>query len=262
MKRHFFHIITITLLLVICLSLSGCNLLDDLLGSSSKKEAPPNNPSNNYIQPTPYPVAYNAVLEITRFACHNAEEDDYVTSSGQDEITFIYTIIETDRNGYAVHSASKGWGPFDIYRGDDYDTRYFDDLRINNIPAGHGVLITLSIVDIEDYTKAQNMMDTINRYANYVSYANMLNPEPYSKTAIEITHKILKYSGYALDIIDWADDDDTLADHIDVGEPNQVYNTLVGNGYLHNGWVFSGTINWDDFEYEVAYIVHLEPVFQ
>ena len=241
--------------------LAGCEILEDSPGTDSSSRN-----RGSFQQPNPQPqrvlVGYNAVLEITRFACHDGEEDDYVWSSGQDEITFIYTILETDQNGWAVRSSSIGWGPFDIHAGEIYNSQYFDDPKLSQIPLGHGLLVTLSIVEIEDYSKAQRTIGTINKYARYVQIANMFNPEPYSKTAIEIVGDILYYSEIALDFISWADGDDVLADQVDVGHPNAVHSTLLSGGQLGNGWIFTGRNNTDDFKYEVSYVVHLQPIYR
>jgi len=243
------------------LLLSGCDILEYLF----EEESPSSNPDNSQPpnpQPQPVLVGYNATLEIADFTCYNGEEDDYVTSSGQDEITFIYTILETDQNGWTVRSNYHGWGPYDIFAGEAYNSQYFESLSLSQIPLDHGLVITLNIVEIEDYSEAQSTIDSINEYAEYVKLANTFNPEPYSKTAIEIVGDILYYSGIGLDIVDWADDDDLLADQVDVGNPNLVYSTLLGGGQLYNGWVFSGTNNTDNFEYGVNYIVHLTPIYQ
>jgi hypothetical protein len=206
-------------------------------------------------------VGYNATLEITGLICHDGEEDDYVVSSGEDEITFVYTIIETDGYGKAVRSSTYGWGPYDVRAGDGYDTRYFEDISLSRLPVGHGVVVTLSIVEIEDYSKAQKMLGTINKYRRYVEMANTFNPEPYSKTAIEIVGDVLYYSKFGLDFVAWADDNDVLADQVDVGTPDLVQSALLGSRQLGNGWVFSGSNNTDHYEYEVSYVVHLQPIY-
>jgi hypothetical protein len=221
------------------------------------------------ITPRPLPVKYNAILEITELTCFDGEEDDYNVSSGQDEISFIYTLIETNESGYAVRSSSYAWGVFEVVRGDSYDTSYFEDIKIPKIPIGHGLLIVLSIVEVDDYSKAQKMMDNINEFAGYVEFANMFNPEPYSKTGIEIAGKVIDYLDIALDIVDWADGNDTLADKVDIGEGGTVARLVRDGGYLYNTWVFSGNNGYvvvgidytDYYEYRVSYTVHLEPIY-
>lgn len=240
---------------------AGCEVIEAILDDSSPSSKPRSNlPANP--QPQPVLVGYNATYEITRLACYDGEEDDYITSSGQDEITFIYSITETDQYGRAVRSSSLGWGPYDMVAGDNYGTKYFEDLTLTQIPVGHGLITTVTITEIEDYSKAQRVMGKINKYARYVEFANTFNPEPNSKTGIEIVGRALYYAGVALDIVDWADDDDTLGDHVDVGDANLVTSTLVNGGYLHNGWVFSGSNNTDHYEYEVNFIVHLKPIYR
>lgn len=261
MSRNILSRVNGILLVLTAFFLSGCDVLEYLFESDSSSYDPG---SSEPINPEPQPVlaGYNAIFEITGFTCYNGEEDDYITSTGQDEITFIYTIIQTDQYGNAVVSSSSGWGPYDIVAGDSYDSQYFEDLTISQIPVGHGVITIVTIVEIEDYSEAQSVMDKINSVADYVEMANVFNPEPYSKAGIEILGEVLYYSGIALDVIDWADDDDLLADQVDVGDPNLVYSTLLGGGYLYNGWVFSGENNTDYFEYEVNYLVHLQPIYR
>lgn len=259
------------LMLVAIFFLGGCDVLEGLIeGDSRSGQQAYDQPQPTQPQPTkrqPVLVEYNATLEITQFTCHDGEEDDYTTSSGEDEITFVYTILETDRTGWAVRSSSHGWGPYDVHAGESYGSQYFKNLTLSQVPLGHGLVVTLSIVEIEDYSEAQGVMDTINKYAFYVDLANTFNPEPYSKTAIEIAGDILYYAGKALDIVDWADDDDLLADHVDVGDPSLVHSTLLGGGQLYNDWTFYGeneSIPFypDYFEYEVSYVVHLQPIYR
>ncbi len=261
------------LLALAALCLVGCDVLEELFAESTPtsqtRKANPNNRPIITATTQPRPVGYHAVLEITELTCVNGEEDDFNVSSGSDEINFVFSLIETDASGYAVRSASFAWGPYSMSRGDSYNTNYFEDLKLSQIPKGHGVLIVLSIVEGDDYSKEQKIMDRINKYARYVEYANMFNPEPYSKTAIEIAGKVLDYLDIGLDIVDWADDNDTLADKVDVGSPDQVYNTLLGGGYLYNNWIFTGNNGYvilgidytDYFEYHVGYVVHLEPIY-
>jgi len=262
MKARFRAVRAVALLMVVAMfALAGCEVLEEILEEDTQPrdqgyERPPPQ------QPQPVLVGYNATLEITQFTCYDGEEDDFVTSSGEDEITFLYTILQTDQNGWAVRSSSHGWGPYNVYAGESYDSRYFERLTLPQIPLGHGLVVILSIVEIEDYSEAQDTMDTINEYASYVEFANMFNPEPYSKTAIEIAGQILYYAGIGLDIVDWADDDDILAEQVDVGDPNLVYSTLVSGGQLYNGWNFSGENNLDYYEYEVGYVVHLQPIYR
>lgn len=262
MKNGFFAFGRVLLLVVVAvLALTGCEVLEESLEEDSQSrdqryEQPPAQ------QPQPVLVGYNATLEITQFTCLDGEEDDFVTSSGEDEITLLYSIVQTDQNGWAVRASNHGWGPYDIHAGERYDSRYFKELTLSEIPLGYGLVVPLSIVEIEDYSEAQDTMDTINEYASYVEFANMFNPEPYSRSAIEITGKVLYYAGIGLDIVDWADDDDVLADNVDVGNPNLVHSTLASGGQLYNGWNFSGENNLDHFEYEISYVVHLQPIYR
>ncbi len=243
---------------LLLLGITGCEVLEIIQPTPTRRPA---SDSHTY-QPQPQLVGYHATLAITGMGCRDGEEDDTIFSTGSDELAFIYTLLQTDAYGRGMRVANHGWGPYAVVAGEWYDERYFPNLQLPNIPLGHGLVIGLSLVEVEDYSDAQRTMDTINEYATYVELANMANPEPYSHSAIEIAGQALYYAGVALDVVDWADDDDTLADHIDVGDPNLVHNALLSNSFLHNGWVFSGVNNGDHFEYEVNYAVHLQPIYR
>ncbi len=262
------RLLFLTTCVLLAFILSACEALGDVIeyviGDDSGGGDNPVYPSDGNNPPaeapkTAYITGYDATMEISQFICHDAEEDDYVTSSGQDEIVFIYSLVETDESGWVVRAATYAWGPFDVYAGDAYNANYFTQLQLTGIPVGHGLMSLFNVTDIEDYSEAQSYMNKINEYMRYIKIANMFNPEPQSKAAIEIVSDILYYSGKTLDVVDWLDDDDTLFDHIDMGNYNQIYPTLQSGGNLFNSWNFYGTNNTDNFNYDMAYTVYLYP---
>lgn len=180
------------------------------------------------------------------------------TVSRRDELMMAYSMTSYDAQHKAVGVVNGGWGVESVQKGQIANVRTAQPINLP-LPRNGRIVASLVLIEVDDYNRANSMMEQVRRVHNVVS-----GPAALLLTATEVLTP-LKYvsaglaaSGIGLKLIDQLDDDDLLGQssvEIDEADLRRKKQQLV-----RVPAVFTGRNLRDNFEYQLEYDISLKTV--
>lgn len=200
------------------------------------------------------PAALVAELTPRSLKAVNLEE----TVSRRDELMMAYSMTSYDAQHKAVGVVNGGWGVESIQKGQFANVRTAQPISLP-LPRNGRIVASLVLIEVDDYNRANTMMEQLRRVHNVVS-----GPAALLLTATEVLTP-LKYvsaglaaSGIGLKLIDQLDDDDLLGQSsVDINEADL---RREKQRRVRVPAVFTGRNLRDNFEYRLEYDISLKTV--
>jgi hypothetical protein len=146
-------------------------------------------------------------LDIERLTAMDLEEDDYLLSTGQDEIELYYTLAALDENNRVVGIQRKHYGPQDFsYRGQSRSGYWPVDVTV---PPKGKLYLSVHIIENDDYFQTKQYIDdaqTIVDVAEFVA-KNSRKGKAAART-LRLISRRLHWLGIAVTVIDLIDTND------------------------------------------------------
>ncbi|MBC3785963.1 hypothetical protein [Spirosoma utsteinense] len=200
------------------------------------------------------PVTHMAELTPRSLKAINLEE----TVSRRDELMMAYSMTSYDDQHKAVGVVNGGWGVESVQKGQFANVRTAQPINLP-LPRNGRIVASLVLIEVDDYNRANSMMEQVRRVHNIVA-----GPAALLLTATEVLTP-LKYvsaglaaSGIGLKLVDQLDDDDLLGQssvEIDEADLRRKKQRLV-----RVPAVFTGRNLRDNFEYRLEYDITLKTV--
>lgn len=178
------------------------------------------------------------------------------TISRRDELMMAYSMTSYDAQNKPVGVVNGGWGVETVQKGQAVDLQTAQPIRLI-LPKNGKIMASLVLIEVDDYNRANQLLDHIRRVHNIVS-----GPASFLLTATEVLTP-LKYvaaglaaSGIGVKLVDQLDDDDLLGQssvELRDAELRQKKQRLV-----RVPAVFTGQNLRDSFRYQLEYNVILQ----
>lgn len=200
------------------------------------------------------PATLVAELTPRSLKAINLEE----TVSRRDELMMAYSMTSYDAKHKAVGVVNGGWGVESVQKGQLANVRTAQPINLP-LPRNGRIVASLVLIEVDDYNRANAMMQQVRRVHNIVA-----GPAALLLTATEVLTP-LKYvsaglaaSGIGLKLVDQLDDDDLLGQssvEIDEADLRRKKQRLV-----RVPAVFKGQNMRDNFDYQLEYDITLKTV--
>lgn len=270
MKINFvIHRIGAVLLIMAMFFLSGCDILEYLFEDDSNSyDQGPSQANTPQLIERPSPIGYRVTLSISELSIYNGEEDDWPTSTGDDEIVLQYYMIENNPGKDQLKRGFQIWGWYTVHAGETYGRNAFDTISID-IPLNSGVVTGVQLVEIDDFDYEQDLMHLAKEY-DLLGFAAAFNV-PVEWKGIDLTSKNARWVIYNIgipladtsaDVYEFFDSNDLLGQEQAFATSNQLAQTASGQASpLWIQWVFEDTHNTDFYSYVVGQNIDVSYIY-
>jgi hypothetical protein len=145
------------------------------------------------------------VFQVKSLKAINLEEDLTLA----DEVVLTYSLTAVDENNKIIQVANGSWGVESMKKDQEVLGDKFKAIELQ-IPAKGKVLSSLVLTEIEDYQKAQNLVNKINTVGGLGRIPAMFVSLGEYETPLAVVFASLQAAGIGLKAIDQYDKDDIL----------------------------------------------------
>jgi hypothetical protein len=166
-----------------------------------------------------------------------------------DEVVLTYSLTAVDENNKILEVANGSWGVESMKKGQIVLGEKFQPLLLN-IPAKGKVISSVILMEIDDYQKAQNIVNKINTVGGLGKIPAMFVSLGEYETPLAVVFASLQAAGIGLKAVDNYDKDDLLGQ-----KKYDVYTSTLPQTpktYPVN-LVFKGEHLKNTFHYELSY---------
>ena len=249
--------------------LSGCDVLEYLFEDDSNSNNPvPRQSYNPQPVERPSPIGYKVTLSIGELTIYNGEEDDWTSSTGDDEIVLIYYIAENNPGKDQLAIGSRIWGWYTVHAGETYGRNTFDTITID-IPLDSGVVTGVQVIEVDDFDYEQKLIHLAREFDALGLAAAFKVPVEWK--GIDLTSKNARWVIYNIaiplvdtsaDVYEFFDSNDLLGEATAFGSSNQLGQTASGSASpLWTQWVFEDTHNTDFYSYVVGLNIDVSYIY-
>ncbi len=202
------------------------------------------------------PTALTAELQPRSLQAVNLEE----TLSRRDELMLAYTLTSYDAKNKPVGVVNGGWGVETVQKGQQLDLGAGDKaaqpIRLE-LPRNGRIVASLVLIEVDEYGKAQQMLEQIRKIHNLVSIpVSLLLTATEVLTPLKYVTAGLAASGVGLKLVDQFDTDDLLGQSsVEIREADV---RAKKQDRLNVPAVFTGRHLKDAYEYRLVYDVKLK----
>lgn len=198
------------------------------------------------------PTTLVAELTPRSLKAINLEE----TVSRRDELMMAYSMTSYDAQNKPVGVVNGGWGVESMEKGQLADLQTIQPISLP-LPRNGRIVASLVLIEVDDYNRANNMMEQVRKIHNVVAGpASLLLTATEILTPLKYVAAGLAASGIGLKLVDQLDDDDLLGQSsVDIREADL---RSKNQRLVHVPAVFSGQNLRDSFEYQLTYDITLK----
>ena len=212
------------------------------------------------------PKSLVADLQPRSLKAVNTEE----TISRRDEVILAYSMTAFDAQNKPVAVVNGGWGVESMKQGQQLNLQQASGqanaqkkpaLPISiTMPRNGRVVVSVVLIEVDDLTQADQMLEKIRKIHNYVSApAALLLSTTEALTPLKYVAAGLAAAGIGIKLVDHFDNDDLLGQSsIELKEAD--FRKPDAKRFVHVPATFSGRHMRDAFSYELEYDITLKNV--
>lgn len=212
------------------------------------------------------PKSLVADLQPRSLKAVNTEE----TLSRRDEVMLAYAMTAFDAQNKPVAVVNGGWGVESMKQGQQFNLTQTigkanapknPSLPISiTMPRNGRVVVSVVLIEVDDFTQADQLLEKIRKIHNYVSApAALLLSTTEALTPLKYVAAGLAAAGIGIKLVDHFDNDDLLGQSsIELKEAD--FRKSDAKRFVHVPATFSGRHMRDSFNYELEYNITMKTV--
>ncbi len=184
-------------------------------------------------------------MQITRLQAVDLEE----TVTRRDELMMAYSLTSFDAAGKAEAVSNGSWGIVEAKTGQVFPEKEFQSIQIP-LPKNGKVVVTLALVEVDDYAKAQKTLATIRKYHDFIKIpAALAELADMALTPLKYLSLGLSVAGAGFQLTDRLDADDILG----LNSTELSYQKALASPSLKVPLTFKDSHLKSSFHYELIY---------
>lgn len=228
--------------------------------SSRSRVAQMSNPSKSTNQITQPKVRYSQklatkkvlILTINNIDVYDGEEDDYLLSTGGDEILLAFNVIILDNRLNIISTSSDCFYREGVQKGMRYIVNQTIEVPIDYYNNA-GIFITL--LEVDNNSRAREFLSQTKHALGVVrTSASLLGATASDLSGLRMLSRTLGYAGIALSLVDFLDEDDLLGEKMEFYQTKEIQFGINRSDAL----LAVGNHNYDEYRFVVNYSVRTE----